>query len=384
MTKEINIRHNDKESLIKMEDCSIKVSADGEQISFYDSNKSEEESLTSEGWGTLKLGDCIVKSCMNGKLSTIYSTVNNEIIVKIGDRKFKVSADGKQVVVYANDETVEANIKFNEDLNVLSLTDCIVKVRTNGKHAAVYSTTNDVHWNNTGVLHNNKDGEYCTQDGVKFDPVAAAAATAAAAAEGLKIKISEEGILTFILHGFIIKQDARGNLEVTSDQLVSSRPGLLNDQAIPLDNLAVGTKMADGTVFAGLTVDGTQRIFAMPSDLPILMTFNDAAKAVQNLNANKMFGHNDWEIPSLENLHILNKNREEGSLKGTFNMKAHEAGSFDFPSTYSSSTECPLGYLKKLDVRATLDLNAGPDWNMMSNLFSLSCRPVRLVDVLKP
>jgi hypothetical protein len=74
--------------------------------------------------------------------------------------------------------------------------------------------------------------------------------------------------------------------------------------------LAPGQQTADG-VYAGLTSDGAQQIFTMPKDLDVTMTFNDAAKAVEKLNTDKALGHSDWQIPSLENLHILQKNQKK-------------------------------------------------------------------------
>ena len=81
---------------------------------------------------------------------------------------------------------------------------------------------------------------------------------------------------------------------------------------------AAGQKMADGSIFVGLTADGKQQIFAMPTDLGVTMTFNAAAKTVEKLNADKAFGHNDWQIGSLDVMRVLQKNQNEGSLKGTF------------------------------------------------------------------
>jgi len=48
------------------------------------------------------------------------------------------------------------------------------------------------------------------------------------------------------------------------------------------------------------------------------MTFNDAAKRVQEMNAYKPFGHNDWRIPDINQLRIMQKNQDKGTLKDTF------------------------------------------------------------------
>src|ERR1019366_9539170 len=87
--------------------------------------------------------------------------------------------------------------------------------------------------------------------------------------------------------------------------------------------LELGQLTKDG-VYAGLTADGKQQIYAMPTDLrtrflkrSLTMTFSDASKVVEKLNEKNALGHNDWEIPNLANLHILQKNQNEGNLKGT-------------------------------------------------------------------
>jgi hypothetical protein len=136
--------------------------------------------------------------------------------------------------------------------------------------------------------------------------------------------------------------------------------------------LELGAKMADGTVYAGLTPGGTSQIFAMPVDLPVLMTFNDAAKAVQELNGQKAFGHDDWQIPSLEGLRVLYKIHNEGALKGTFNTVV--SGS-DGPGWYWSSTE----YRDNPSYVWGVRFSEGSEVWHLKDTFRLSCRPVRLV-----
>jgi len=61
-----------------------------------------------------------------------------------------------------------------------------------------------------------------------------------------------------------------------------------------------GDLAPDGTIFVGAPPDARARTFALPADLAVAMTFNDAAKAVQQLNADKALGHDDWHIPIQE------------------------------------------------------------------------------------
>jgi Protein of unknown function (DUF1566) len=137
--------------------------------------------------------------------------------------------------------------------------------------------------------------------------------------------------------------------------------------------LMPGSKMADGSVFAGLTADGKQQIFAMPKDLDATKIFNDAAKAVKELNTANAFGHNDWQIPALDNLHILQKNQNEGSLKGTF--KTASSNGSDFPDWYWSS---PL-HRDYPNLVANVRFSNGYEGWLTKDDHRLSCRPVRLV-----
>jgi hypothetical protein len=135
----------------------------------------------------------------------------------------------------------------------------------------------------------------------------------------------------------------------------------------------LGQQTADG-VFAGLTDDGTQQIYAMPTDLRVIMPFNDAAAAVKKLNADNALGHNDWKIGSLDAMRVLRKNQGEGSLKGTFNTTNKGSG-LDFPDWYLSSSpyrDQPTGLSL---VRFS---DGAVDWGGEDHT-RMSCRPVRLV-----
>jgi len=142
---------------------------------------------------------------------------------------------------------------------------------------------------------------------------------------------------------------------------------------VPTEPKAIGAEMADGSVFAGLTDDGRQQIYVLPADLDLVMTFNDAAKAVEKLNAQKTLGHSDWQIPSLENLLVLYKNQDEGKLSGAFTKNKYN--SYDFPDWYWSSTSHHyyLSYVHVIRFSDGYDIWDAKDVN------HLSCRPVRLV-----
>jgi hypothetical protein len=143
----------------------------------------------------------------------------------------------------------------------------------------------------------------------------------------------------------------------------------------------VGQKMQDGSVYAGLTADGKQRIFAMPEDLDVVATFNDAARAVEKLNANKYLGCEDWQIPSMKTLQVLQENQNEGSLKDTFKQVAEEDEYGE--NFYWSSTENPrdTNHLHIIRFMDGQDNWGFKGYDYSNEISPLACRPVRLVAI---
>jgi hypothetical protein len=81
-----------------------------------------------------------------------------------------------------------------------------------------------------------------------------------------------------------------------------------------------GGTMPDGTVFAGVAVN--RPLYTTPADAPGTYTGEDgAAKYCSTLTAS---GHQDWHVPTKDELNTLYENRNAGVLKGTFN----ETGSY--------------------------------------------------------
>ena len=83
---------------------------------------------------------------------------------------------------------------------------------------------------------------------------------------------------------------------------------------------AAGGRMADGTVYAGISPDTGHKLYTTPADAPGVYTWSQAIDYCRTLSA---FGHEDWHMPSLGELAVQFANRtdiggfnETGRLKG--------------------------------------------------------------------
>ena len=81
--------------------------------------------------------------------------------------------------------------------------------------------------------------------------------------------------------------------------------------------LEIGNRMPDGTIYAGISPDTKQPMYAAPADAPMSMDFNEAAEYAKGLEVG---GKKDFRVPSLNELNVLFQSRDKGALKGTFNL----------------------------------------------------------------
>jgi len=95
-----------------------------------------------------------------------------------------------------------------------------------------------------------------------------------------------------------------------------------------------GDVMPDGTIYAGISPDTNQPMYAAPEDAPVSMDFNAAAKYAKTLQVGDK---KDFRVPSKAELNVLFQNREKGALKGTFNLTGAVEGGW-----YWSSTPSPV------------------------------------------
>jgi hypothetical protein len=68
----------------------------------------------------------------------------------------------------------------------------------------------------------------------------------------------------------------------------------------------IGDQMPDGTIYAGISPDTNQPMYATPSDAPLTMTVNQAKEYAWMLDAQ---GHHDWRVPTKTELNVLFNNR---------------------------------------------------------------------------
>lgn len=95
--------------------------------------------------------------------------------------------------------------------------------------------------------------------------------------------------------------------------------GLSMDSGKPLFVEAAGGKMADGTVFAGISPDTSKRLYTTPVDAPGVYTWDGAIEYCKELVA---FGHRDWRMPTIGELAVQFTNRADiGAYNETGGLK---------------------------------------------------------------
>jgi hypothetical protein len=88
--------------------------------------------------------------------------------------------------------------------------------------------------------------------------------------------------------------------------------------------LKIGDKMPDGTIYAGISPDTGEKMYAMPEDASLMMTFNKAKEYASGLEAH---GHKDWRGPTKEELVVLFNNRAAvGGFKKADLSPSHKTG----------------------------------------------------------
>ena len=92
--------------------------------------------------------------------------------------------------------------------------------------------------------------------------------------------------------------------------------GLSMDTGKPSYIAAAGGKMPDGTVYAGISPDTAKRLYTTTADAPGVYTWGNAIEYCKSLSAS---GHHDWRMPTIGELAVQFTNRAE---IGGFNESA--------------------------------------------------------------
>jgi len=133
----------------------------------------------------------------------------------------------------------------------------------------------------------------------------------------------------------------------------------------------IGTRMDDGTVFAGLSPDTKQLMYVTPEDAPLTMRWKQAMDYAADLDAH---GYTDWRVPTDGELSVLFQNR---AAIGGFN----ESGSTRPTCRYWMSTKT-LGCVGHRQfnngVKVSFFGEGGKKWGYPEKQVNSSVRPVRL------
>jgi hypothetical protein len=70
--------------------------------------------------------------------------------------------------------------------------------------------------------------------------------------------------------------------------------------------VVIGDRMADGSIYAGMSPNSGKKLFAAAANAPRPMTFQDAERYANSLDVH---GHKDWRLPSLKELRQLFQSR---------------------------------------------------------------------------
>lgn len=84
------------------------------------------------------------------------------------------------------------------------------------------------------------------------------------------------------------------------------------------ESLNVGELTKNRSIVAGTCPDTGRKLFAMHADAYDAMTFEQALEHVASVNKNRTLHHDDWRIPTEEELDVLYDNRDKGALQGSF------------------------------------------------------------------
>ncbi len=122
-----------------------------------------------------------------------------------------------------------------------------------------------------------------------------------------------------------------------------------------------GTKMADGTIYACMSPTRNQPMYVAPVDASLKLNFNAAASYAKKLQVGDK---NDFRVPDREELRVIFENKDEGALRGTFDVTG------DFPAGYYWSSSTSTGSPVARDIRCK---DGYEEVDYKSQKYSLRC-----------
>jgi hypothetical protein len=99
--------------------------------------------------------------------------------------------------------------------------------------------------------------------------------------------------------------------------------GLSMDTGKPSFVAAAGTRMPDGSIYAGISPDTGKRLYTTAADAPGVYTWSRAVQYCKRLSTS---GHHDWHMPSLGELAVQFGNRADIGGFNESGKMAHASG----------------------------------------------------------
>jgi len=172
---------------------------------------------------------------------------------------------------------------------------------------------------------------------------------------GSTIELHAEGDITVKAGGAQLDVHPDGTVNAYTDSAVKLHPPI--DDASANREPRPGDRMADGTIYAGVSPDTGKPMYTTPADAPLTMKWKAAMNYAAKLDAH---GHQDWRVPTLGELKLLFNNR---AAIGGFNVTgSHPAG------WYWSSTDGNYG-----GARGRRFSDGYPYWSFKEGDSSLRC-----------
>ena len=131
--------------------------------------------------------------------------------------------------------------------------------------------------------------------------------------------------------GITVELSDNGDVTVHTNGNVKLRPAA-NDHAKPESTEPkIGDRMADGTVYAGISPDTNKPMYATPKDAKLTMKWKQAMEYAARLDAH---GHQDWHVPTKSELNVLFQNR---AAIGGFNVSGSNPAGWYWSSSQTSN-----------------------------------------------